>query len=116
MTGLTSMKLGYILRLAREVSGDDDMRYYIAKECAYLLAPVKRIDGDVDFSIPFESPTKESFKKFVDDLSSQNERVYLDWCDAVFDARKSTQDDTDLLPEHELTEDQKKAELSLASD
>ena len=109
------MKLNFLRNLAIEIGNGEEFREYIASECAYMLYPIVSVDGDPGFPIPYNNPTKQAFQAFVDDVRKQDESVFVDWINALNNMRTVTQSDPDLLPEHELNDDQKKASASKKS-
>lgn len=82
-----------------------------------LLYLVDSVDGDLGFPVPCNgNATPETVHGFIDNILDAHENLYLRWANALYSARQGTQQDADLLPGHELTDDQKKASKSEKSD
>jgi hypothetical protein len=86
----------------------EDELYYVeeALNCLYL---VDQVDGDLGFEVPMNGNTSPTtVKAFVEGFFSADESLYILWANHVRQSRQATNSDPDLLPPHELDDEQKK--------
>jgi len=107
-TGRDRMKLAQLRRLIDYWSIEDVDERLAVNECLHLLYLVDHVEGAFDFPIPYKNPTADSLKAFIDGVFQAHENLYVEWVDALNKARYGTQDDIELLPDRELTDEQKK--------
>ena len=91
------------LRQSLAERGAGDVPLDIADSQCFYLAHTVKVDGELGFPVPIETPTHEALVAFVEGFAVADEGLVTAWDNAIYGLKAAT-NDGDLLPPSEVIE------------